>query len=625
MKIPHPTTVDFETFGIEGRPDYPPVPVGVAIKPWGKSSRYYAWGHPTGNNSTKEKAVEALRVAYNCKDGILCHHGKFDLDVAEVHLRLAIPAWNKVEETMFLGFLDNPHRRELGLKPLAKDLLGWEPEERDVVADWLVEHQPVPGVKISRSTSGKNPFGKYIAYAPGDVVGPYACGDTDRTAAIFEHLYQSVAERGMLPAYDRERRLVPILLDMERRGIRVDLSRLRADVESYTHIVNRIDAWVRKRLKIVDVDFNPDSGAQLVRALEDAGLIDTSVMGVTKTGLVKTDKASLAAGVTDKVLAAVLKYDTQLKTCLRTFMQPWLATAEHSGDLIFTNWHQTRGGDGGTRTGRLSSSPNFQNIPTEFDDIFGDGRKLPKCPWKDLPPLPQCRSYIIAHKGQALCGRDFASQELRVLAHFEDGAMLQGYLDQPDIDFHQHAADLVTKVTGIVVTRKKAKTIGFAILYGAGVGKMALQLGCTVEDARRMLDAYFSVFPGIRTIQKDMKFRARMNQPIRTTGGREYFCEPPKFIDGRFKTFDFKLVNYLVQGSASDQTKDAMIRFDEAAGPGKLILSVHDEIVTSVPPKDKTRYMMLLRDAMNYKTLDVPMLSDGEWGASWASMEKSSV
>src|SRR5271168_3649907 len=104
-KIPHPTTIDFETAAIQGRPHYPPVPCGVSIKAWGRRAKYYAWGHTAGNNCTKETALEALTVAYSNPDGILCHNAKFDTDVSEVHFGLAVPEWTRIQETMFLLFL----------------------------------------------------------------------------------------------------------------------------------------------------------------------------------------------------------------------------------------------------------------------------------------------------------------------------------------------------------------------------------------------------------------------------------------------------------------------------------------------------------------------------------------
>lgn len=527
-----------------------------------------------------------------------------------------MPVWDRCHDTTFLAFLDDPHAKAVGLKESAHRLLGLAPEERDAVADWLVSNQPVPGVRITRKSAGA-----YIAYAPGDVVGPYACGDVDRTEALFRHLYPRVVERGMLGAYDRERRLVPVLLDMERRGIRVDVQRLRRDVDAFGDVLARLEAWVRRRIGASE-DVNLDSGQQLVSALVAAGLADVSRMGVTDTGLVKSDKAAIAAGVADAQLAAVLRYLAQLKTCLGTFMRPWLATAERSGGLIFCTWNQIRGGEGGARTGRFSSTPNLMNIPTEFASVFsakrGDG--LPKAPFK-VPDLPMCRSYIVAGEGRRLIGRDFASQELRVLAHFEDAGMMEAYVQDPSIDFHGHAAELITRITGVPMSRKGAKTIGFAILYGAGVTKLSMQLGVSYDEAKRFLEAYLKVFPSIREMQKDLKRRSQADQAIRTVGGREYMTEPPAIVNGRIREFSYKLLNYLVQGSSADVTKDAMLRFYDRAGPGYLLLSVHDELLASAPERDADRVMGLLRDSMNDAGLDVPMLSDGETGYNWGAME----
>ncbi len=619
MKLPRPTAVDFETKAIQGRPDYPPAPVGVAIKKWGKKGKYYAWGHPTANNCDFETARTALRAVWADDAGVLCHNAKFDIDVAEVHFGLALPMWDRTHDTTFLLFLDDPHQRQVGLKEAANRLLGMPPEERDAVQEWLLSNQPVPGVRIKKSDAGA-----YIAHAPGDVVGPYSLGDVERTELLFAKLFPSIAERGMLQSYDRERRLVPILLDMERRGIRVDVRKLSADVQSFGTLLQKLEHWVRYKLGAPDL--NLDSGAQLVEALVAAGMCDVSKMGLTKTGKVSTDKAALAAGIEDKQLAGVLQYISQLGTCLRTFMEPWLAVAEKSGEYIYTNWNQIRGGEGGTRTGRFSSTPNLQNIPQEFKPIFtqkrGDG--LPKAPFK-LPPLPLCRGYVLPYEGHVLIDRDFASQELRLLAHFEDGPMLQSYLEKPDIDFHQYAADLIAETTGVPITRKSAKNIGFAILYGAGLTKLAAQLGVAYDEAKRFLDAYLSVFPSIREIQKDLRLRGKSGEPIRTAGGREYYCEPPAIVDGRIREFSYKLLNYLIQGSAADQTKDALIRFHDCAGPGLLLASVHDQILVSVPVERRDDIMTTLRDCMAETELDVPMLSDGKWGATWGSLTASEI
>ena len=152
MKQPRPVTIDLETLGIEGRPSYPPAPVGVGIKYAGKPGRYYSFGHPTNNNCGLAEAVAAVREAYQHPDGALFQNGKFDADVIEVHMGLKPPAWDKIHDTMFLLFLDDPHQPDLGLKPSAERLLGLPPEEQDAIGKWLVDNQPVSYTHLTLPT-----------------------------------------------------------------------------------------------------------------------------------------------------------------------------------------------------------------------------------------------------------------------------------------------------------------------------------------------------------------------------------------------------------------------------------------------------------------------------------------
>lgn len=615
MKQLKPTAIDFETFGVEGRPDYPPLPVGVSIKAWGKKARYYAWGHPVGNNCSWDEAAKALAAAYACKDGILCQNGKFDADVAEVYFGLTIPTWDKIHDTTFLLFLDDPHQQELGLKEAAARLLDWPAEERDAVGEWLIANQPVPGVKISKSKNSDYYFGRYIAYAPGDLVGKYANGDADRTEALFKLLYQKTVEREMLPAYDRERRLMPILLEMERNGVPVDLVKLNNDVTLYSNWLTKLDAWVTKRLKITG-DVNLDSGEQLMAAMVAAKVVDVDLAPLTPTGKYQTNKEALLTAVTDKVLLAALTYRTQLKTCLNTFMKPWLATALRSGGLIFTTWNQVRAPSGdhtaGTRTGRLSSTPNFQNIPNVFNPLFAHEKKgLPKCPWPDLPPLPKVRSYVIPFEGEVFIDRDYSQQEPRILGHFEGGALMHAYTANPWMDVHDSAKEELAKV-GKYYERKPVKNTNLGLIYGMGVSKLAAKNNMPVDETKELKNAILALYPGLKAMYQDMKMRAANHQPIRTWGGREYYCEEPKIVDGRLRSFDYKLVNVLIQGSAADCTKEAIIRFHAVKQPEtRLLLNVHDQLTASTPKKLMADEMEMLRLKMESVEFDVPILSEG--------------
>lgn len=624
MKLPTPVTVDFETEKIQGRPSYPPKPVGVSIKLWGKKPHYYAWGHPTANNCTLAAAKKALKAVW--EGPLLFQNGKFDVDVAEVHMGLKLPDWKNIHDTMFLLFLDDPHQAELSLKPAAARLLGMPPEEQEAVRDWLLANQPVPGVKISKSKGSEHYWGAYTSYAPGDLVGTYANGDVIRTEALFKLLYKRTVDRGMLAAYDRERELMLVLLAMERTGLPVDLKRLEADVHAYNAWRLKLDQWLIKTLK-APKDINLDSGEQLVVAMIAAGKADPAKMPMTAGGKISFAKDALLAGVEDKQLLAVLRYRAALNTCLNTFMLPWSITASKSGGLIFTNWNQTRQPSGdanvGTRTGRLSSTPNFQNLPKEFQAIFAEDepdpkkrKGLPKSPIKGLPPLPRCRSYIVPFKGEVFIDRDYSQQEPRILAHFDGGALLRTYLANNWIDFHDFARDELAR-SGLHYERKPVKNTNLGLIYGMGAGKLALKNNMSVEEAGRLKKAILRLYPGLAEMYRDMKRRAKTGEPVRTWGGREYYCEAPRIVNGRLQEFDYKLVNVLIQGSAADCTKEAIIRFWrqvvalKKVGVWKLLLNVHDQLTASVPVKQLKQAMEVLRQCMESVEFDVPILTEG--------------
>lgn len=619
-----PVAIDFETFGILPRPDYPPRPVGVSIKYPNKESYYYAFGHPTENNCTWEDAAKALEDAYNWPGGILFQNAKFDLDVAETFFNLKPPTWEKIHDTLFLLFLDDPNQTELGLKPSAERLLNLPPEEQDAVGDWLVEKQPIEGVKISKTKSGKNYFGKYIAYAPGALVGIYANGDVDRTLALFNLLYERIKQRGMEEAYNRERKLMLILLEMERQGLPVDLPRLMQDVAIYTKFRVQIDSWLFEQLGTNDI--NLDSGAQLVAALLAAKKIDESKLKKTATGKYSSTKESLHGAIADSSISAILQYRTQLNTCMNTFMIPWLAIAAKTNGLIFTTWNQTKmpaaTSNIGTRTGRLSSTPNFQNIPKTFKPLFAhEAPGLPECPIKDLPPLPNMRSYVIPFPGHVLIDRDYSQQEPRILAHFDDGNLMQTYIKNPWTDLHDHAKAELEKV-GKFYERKAVKNTNLGLIYGMGIKTLAERNNMTHADAQELKAAILNLYPGLAEMYSEMRRRAKCGVPLRTWGGREYFCEPSKIIKGEVREFDYKMVNALIQGSAADCTKEAIIRYYHAKSKNaRIILNVHDQITVSVPADEMETEMEKLKACMESIEFDVLMLSEGTISTTnWAEL-----
>ena len=614
IRVPKVVTVDFETEGIEGRPKYPPIPVGFSIlKPGQKKSKYYAWGHPCENNCTFDEARRALLEVWEGDVPLLFHNGKFDVDVAETHMKMSPIRWERVHDTLFLLFLHDPHAISLSLKPAAERLLGVAPEERDAVKDWVLAH--IPEAKKKPST-----WGAYICKAPGKLVGTYADGDVTRTKALFDLLFVDIAMRGMLPAYDRERRLMKILLANEREGVCADLGAMQADHTIYTKALETADKWLRKRLN--EPDLNIDSDADLAKALDREGIVTDWVL--TKTGKKSTAKGNMTPDrFNDPKVAAMLGFRGRLTTCVGTFLEPWIRMAETGDGRIFTNWNQVRqshGNDGfaGARTGRMSCNPNFMNIPKKFDES-ANGYQHPRF-LKSLPPLPLMRRYITADPGEVFLHRDYSQQELRILAHFEDGDLLRRYNENPRMDVHDLVQKLIKEITGHEYGRKPVKIINFGKVYGMGVGKLAIAIESTVEDAKRLSDAHKKALPGVKDLEKGIKDFSKAGNPIVTWGGRQYYCEEPRMIQGRMCTFEYKLLNYLVQGSAADCTKEAIIRYDEAKQHGRFLVTVHDEINVSASKKYAKSEMAILREAMESIEFGLPMLSDGESGSNWADL-----
>mgnify|MGYP003417387925 CR=1 FL=1 len=168
----------------------------------------------------------------------------------------------------------------------------------------------------------------------------------------------------MIEAYNRERRLMPIILEMEQRGINLNGAALAHDTNHYWFVLDDLDERICTKLgRQVDVD----AGEQLADALEAAGL--SKGFAQTPTGKRSTAKDSLIAAVGDNELLGHLLLRGSIATCLRTFMQPWLVQYQEHGRL-FMKWNQIRNySDTGARTGRISSSPNLQNIPVEWEEL----------------------------------------------------------------------------------------------------------------------------------------------------------------------------------------------------------------------------------------------------------------
>lgn len=627
----NPITIDFETDAIVGNPIVnPPKPCGVAVWVPGEAPVYLHWGHPefevgdprfpegSKHNVTWGTAHEYLTRIRNSDSDVLFHNAGFDLSVLNRHFYHAHwywlnDAWRRVHDTMYLLFLADPYSATLSLKPSAERYLGKPPTEREELYDWIMKYTACPN---------RREAGGWISKAPGELVARYAIGDVVRTRELFDVLYTKITADGMGAAYDRERRIFPVLLDATRRGIRIDRDTLAHHTEVYGQCLEIATENLAGALGCSVGDLSDEHS--FADALERSGAVTEWVLTP------KSKKRSMSKDNLKIVIPQVkvlMEYKSGLETCLQTFMRPWLELSASDGRL-HPNWNQVKqpkeGGNPfkqkGTRTGRLSSdSPNFQNVPTEFEDQLGRALEVPE----GLHPLPYMRRYCLPEPGHVWLKRDFSSQEIRILAHFEDGALAEAYRLNPNLDPHQMATELVAAIVGLTYARGEIKITGFSIIYGTGAPGLSGQLGRPIHEAAQIKSAYLAAMPGVADLQSDVKQRGKSGQPIRTWGGRIYYAEAPKVIDGRLRDFAYKLLNYLIQGSAADQTKESIADWEDTRKWDHVFLAtVHDENNISAPRDSWQDAMSILKEAMNKDRLDVPMLSEGFVGENWHDLEE---
>jgi len=612
--------IDFETLGIGKRPaHYPPKPVGLAIEEPNKAPYYMSWGHLDENNCTFAQAKKKLKELYrNYRIG--CHNGKFDLEVAEKFFELPLTPPNGWEDSMLLAFLHNPREQSLSLKPLSDKYLNMPPDEQTKLKNWIIDNvftseKSGQGEIVIDRKKPKGYFkipptktGAFIAYAPMKLVMRYAKGDVKRTTKLIKLFYKHVLKMGMLEQYDVERRCVIKTIEMEREGVNVDYKTLEPDLEKAKKTLKRAKNAVQKTLG----DINLNSHEQKIAAFESKGLVkqweyntnfNKNTYQWERTSK-KTSIDSLINVCTDKKLVKNLEIYSKYSKLIGTYMQPWLDSALENNGKFFM-WYNTIKGenDKGTYTGRFSS--NFQQVPRKPNEVF-----------KGMPFL---RNYIVADKkSHQLYNRDFCQQEIRILAHFTDGGLLIAYQNNNNLSGHDFVRDLIAEQSGIILEHIVVKGCNFLIVYGGGAKALAHNAKISLEEAKEVFALHSDALPEVGQIKEDLQVMARKGEMFKTAGGRWYDFEDDKEYVG---------LNTLIQGSAADHSKRALLNIDDAlkesAMDARIMLQIHDEFMLSGAKRQSKKIMKTFKEAMEYDELfDLPMLTDGKIGERWGSMIK---
>lgn len=428
----------------------------------------------------------------------------------------------------------------------------------------------------------------------------YACEDADVTLKLKNILEQELKKNDAEKLfYEIEMPLVPVLVNIESNGVRLDTEALK---QSSEHFTTRLQSIEKEIYTLAEGEFNIASPKQVGEILFDKLKIVEKAKK-TKTGQYVTSEEVLES-LRNKhdIIGKILEY-RGLKKLLSTYIDALPQLINPKTGRIHTSFNQTV-----TATGRLSSSnPNLQNIPIRDED----GKEI--------------RKAFIPDDGCSFFSADYSQIELRIMAHLsEDKNMIDAFLSGYDI--HAATAAKIYKVDIKEVTadmRRKAKTANFGIIYGISVFGLAERMNVDRKEAKELIDGYFETYPQVKSYMDKSIQVAREHDYVETIFHRKRFLPDINSRNAVVRGYaERNAINAPIQGSAADIIKVAMARIYErfkAEGlKAKMILQVHDELNFSVPAKEKEIVEQVVIEEMEkaYR-MHVPLKADCGWGTNW--------
>ncbi len=484
-------------------------------------------------------------------------------------------------DTMIASYVINPGLRQHNLDALSQRYLNHK----------MITFQDVVG-------KGKNARG--FAEVSVEKACEYSCEDADMTLRLKKVLAEKIREEKNEALFnDLEMKLLPVLLDMEMTGIKIDTALFKAMSAEFSVEMKAVEQAI---LAEAGMEFNLNSPQQLGKVLFEV----LKLPGGKKTA--KTKRYSTDVKVLQKLseshgIAVDLLRFRSLAKLKSTYLDALVKMVNPETGRVHTSFNQTV-----AATGRLSSSnPNLQNIP-----IRGEaGRKI--------------RKGFVADVGKILVAADYSQIELRVFAHYsQDPAFMAAF--EEDQDIHTRTAlEVLGNETGEVTPemRRIAKAINFGIIYGMGPQKLSEQLGISKQVARDYIDAYYDRYRGVKRFKEKAIETAEKNGYVTTLFNRRRYLPDISHNNNRIRSEAERMaVNTPIQGTAADLIKKAMIqihnRLAQERFQSKMILQVHDELVLEAPKEEVGRLIPMIREEMEgVYLLRVPLKVDINQGLNW--------
>lgn len=434
---------------------------------------------------------------------------------------------------------------------------------------------------------------------PVDKAAPYAAEDADLALKLHHHLYPLLAPSLKTVLDEIEIPLIPVLADMEYKGVLIDIPTLE---KHGSRLKERMIILEQEATALAGKVFNLNSPKQLQEILFDEQKLP--VLTKTPKGQASTAEAVLQELAFDYRLPAVILEYRSLAKLVSTYIDALPKRVNAKTGRVHTSFNQAV-----AATGRLSSSePNLQNIPIRNEE----GRLI--------------RKAFIADKENYLVAADYSQIELRIMAHLSEDKNLLSAFSQ-GLDIHTATASQIFQVAIDEVSfeqRRRAKAINFGLIYGMSSFGLARQLGIERQDAQFYMDSYFKQYPGVLAYMENTRQLAHRQGYVETLFGRRlYLPEINAQKIQRQKAAERMAINAPMQGTAADIIKKAMLDLaawqqQEQIIKAPMILQVHDELVFEVAKVHVDSAVEKIRSLMeNCVSLAVPLVVSVGVGSNW--------
>ncbi len=561
--------------------------VAVAVHDW---SGYYPIAHEGGGNMDRKKVLKWFQGVLSTPAVKIFHNAMYDVCWIRA---LGLSINGKIVDTMIASALVDENQMRYDLNNCSKRYTGKGKNETalyEAAKSWGVD----PKAEMYK--------------LPAIYVGAYAEKDAEITLELWQELKKEILHQDIQSIFELETELFPCLVDMRFLGVRVD-------VEAAHQLKETLSAKEKECLLAVKKETGVDTQIWAARSIAQV----FQKLNLPYDSTEKTNSPSFTKNFLQNhphPLVKQIARAREINKAHTTFIDTILKH-NHKG-RIHAEINQLRGDNGGTVTGRFSySNPNLQQIPARNKELG-----------------PAIRSLFIPEEGHTWGCFDYSQQEPRLVVHYASlqnlygvGDVLDAYRDD-NADFHDIVADMAE------IPRSQAKTINLGLFYGMGKNKLQAELGISKDKSDDLFKKYHRRVPFVKQLMDNVMQRAQDSGKIRTLLGRLcrfHLWEPNQFGIHKALTHDaalmehgpgikraytYKALNKLIQGSAADMTKKAMLElYKEGIIPH---IQVHDELDISVDGNsDKIKQIM--EDAVS---LEVPNKVDYEFGPNWGNIKE---